>query len=92
MKIPSMLKVGGIKYEVKMVDAHEIDAECADTCYQNSVIRLIDSLPRDQKEEAFIHEIIHTLNCKIEEDTVEFLAQGIYQVFKENGMFGEEIN
>ena len=84
MKIPNTLKVGGIYYNILMVDASDIEARFAELDYQTNTIKIIRTLSQEQKEEALLHEIIHTLNSKMIETSVEFLAQGLYQVFTDN--------
>lgn len=86
MKIPKSLKIGGHKWRVIQVDAEVLGG---DDCYgdQNhatNTIRLRKDMDDGQKIATFIHEIIHCINLEMEEVEVDYMAQAIYQILKEN--------
>ena len=89
MRIPKQLKIGGVTYKVMWVDSGEGMPDVADINITTSVIRIVKGLDRPQAEAGLIHEIIHALNWEIGEQETEWVAQGIYQVFKDNKMFRE---
>lgn len=84
MKIPSKIKIGGIMYDVKFVNDDEIDARFAEIDYPTDTISIKKILSQNQKEAAFFHEMLHAINSKMNESTIEFMAQMIYQVMKDN--------
>lgn len=91
MKIPKKLKIGGIVYQVKIIDDLELDGEDGETNRFRNDIRINKLLPQEQKEATLIHEIMHCLNSQIVEEKLghlflESLAQQFYQVLKDNNL------
>jgi len=95
MNIPNKIKVGGHEYKVlkdykfvERVDAH------GQTDHILLEIRLCEEdmagkFSQSKVECNFIHELIHAVDNtyngnKLEEDTVTRLAEGLYQVLKDN--------
>ncbi len=83
------LKIGGIIYAIVEVEPSQIDEEGQQGMvdFKNSVIYINKELNKEQKEVTLIHEIIHCINSQLDETTVEFLAQSLYQVIKDNDTF-----
>ncbi len=88
MKIPKKLKIGALWYEVKEVNPSEIDCDAhvsGDTSNHRQDIRLSKHLPtQEMKEVTLFHEILHCINCEMDHEVLEYLAQAFYQVLKEN--------
>lgn len=83
MKIPKKVKIFAHTYEVKLVD--ELD-KCGALNRDNNVISISKSLPQDQQEVTLFHEIFHGLNNELDHFVVDALAEGFYQVLKENNL------
>ncbi len=64
MKIPKLLKIGGIVYKVIEKNMEESCGECDRTT--NTII-LNKEMTQEQKEVTLIHEILHALNWEFEE-------------------------
>jgi len=82
------LKVGGNYYTIKLVDREDISNE-RDSGECNAAklsIKIGEDMPQGAKEVTLIHEILHALNITLDEKDIEFLAQGIYQVLKDNNL------
>ena len=96
MKIPKSIKIGNMSYTVIESDFDDSkQMGSSDTVTQ--IIKLKPSLSREKKEETLIHEIVHTILDLSEFDVeseneklVTCIANGIYQVFKENGLLKDE--
>lgn len=87
MKIPSKLKIGGVVWNVKEVDALEMDVDnttSGDTCHEIQTIRLRKNLSPEMKEQTFFHELFHAMDLQLEHNAVELLAIIFHQVLKEN--------
>lgn len=86
MKIPKTLKIGGHLIIVEEVD----DLDNGDSNGRfNSVknrIQIEKNLPQSQKEATLLHEIMHCINISVKDEEIEFWAQSIYQVLKDNGL------
>lgn len=86
--IPNKLKIGGRVVLVKIVeDTHpKLDNDRNNGCYStnDNVIYLAKGCHKDLLPSVLLHEIIHAINISIDEQTVEFMAQALYQVLKEN--------
>ena len=85
MQIPTQVKVGGISYRVELCEPEtKLDDKTAarlssDKCW----IRILKG-DKPFMEEAFLHELFHTINIEMSEETVEFLAQALYQIVVDN--------
>lgn len=96
MKIPKKVKIGGFIYKIiRKKEFAGSDAGFSGTAKHNQTeIELSRShkgeLYNAQKiEECFMHEIVHCVDVvyngqKFDEDTVDRLSQGLYQVLKDN--------
>lgn len=74
------LKVGGINYRVVLKDLEEFGK----TDFSKNTIFIDTKLPEDQKMAALIHETLHCINNQLSEKDVEFLAQSLFQILKDN--------
>lgn len=96
MKIPSKIKVAGHTYKViqhyKFKERNDVYGQCR---HEQQEIRLagVDvsgtKLSSTRIEDIFIHEVLHAIDYyynahKLDEDTVERLSSGLYQVLKDN--------
>jgi len=81
MKKITKLKIGGITYKVIYC---ELDELMGITDFTTSTIKIDNNQNDSQKFATLIHEILHCLNNQLTEMEVEFLAQGINQVIKDN--------
>jgi len=97
MKIPNKIKVGGIDYEIEMVDYKENDfAEIkiwGKTERDKCKIVLYNGVNPQRLWETLFHEIIHIIDrhfdINLNESKVERLSNGIYQVLKDNKLLKE---
>lgn len=81
INIPSSVKVGGLIYDVEIVD--ELELAYGDTTRGKKRIRIQQADP-DFMELVFLHEIVHTFNSEWPEERVHFLAQTLHQFIVEN--------
>lgn len=99
MKIPKSLKVGGHTYSVtysKGNDEKKGKDSWGLTNHEHKNIYIDKDVPESQREETFIHEILHcvTHHTKInyemdddkEENLVKRIACGLYMVLKDNNL------
>jgi len=84
MNIPKQLKILGHTFKVILADTEDIDNDAGEMNLSRNTIKIRKDLPQDQIEESLLHEIIHAINNELKEIDVEFLAQTIYAVLKEN--------
>ena len=96
MKIPKTLKIGNVTYTVGNLQTDNAKRMGSSHCQEQS-IKIKDSLSKDKKEETFIHEIVHQIldiadfeQESDDEKLVTCIANGVYQVFKENGFLKDE--
>jgi hypothetical protein len=91
--IPNKLKIGGRTVDVKIVESThpKLDNDRANGCYSTTqnTIYLADNCHKKLLPVVLLHEIIHTININIDEQTVEFLAQALHQVLKDNNLLKE---
>jgi hypothetical protein len=93
MKIPKKIKIGG--HMVKIVFRAKVndDNDCGEADFEKNLIVIDEKMTQTMKEETLIHEILHWLNSDFHGDSpwshslLEALAQGIYQVLKDNKLF-----
>ena len=94
MKIPKIIRIGGVDYEIRDVDNLN---DGVSVCYgqisfEDSVIELHAKNQNHQKRCVTLwHEILHgvaehaSLEIENEERVIDVLAKGIYQVSQDNG-------
>ena len=82
------LKIGGHYVKIKEVEPNDLaeDDVCGTTELVTNTITISKDLPQSHKEATMIHEVIHIINWKLDEPTVEFLAQAIYGIINDNYM------
>jgi hypothetical protein len=95
MKIPESIRIAGVEYEVVLVPNLMNGALAAygHIDFENSRIALSDTFGTEHQKRCMIlwHEILHgllnhaCLKLENEEDVVEVLSKGIYQVLQDNG-------
>ncbi len=92
MNIPNQVKVGGIKYRVKIVDSEDFDGKTgAQIISDKSLIKVLKG-DRAFMEECFLHELFHAINMEFEETIVEFFSQSLYQIIVDNPtLFKEQL-
>lgn len=92
--IPAKLKIGAITYQVKEVEAAEIDCDnhCAgDQSDHTQVIRIAKNLSPEMKEVTLLHEILHCIDGQLDHDLVELISGALYQVIAENDVFRRRV-
>lgn len=95
MKIPDSIRIGGTEYTIKIVPnlRNGILAAYGHIDYDKSLIELsaTDGTEHQKRCKILWHEILHGIiehagiNVKNEEDVVDVLSKGIYQVLQDNG-------
>lgn len=84
MQIPSNIKVGGIRYKVKVVGTDDIgDKTAGQINTEKCTMKVLKGDPQFMHV-TFLHEILHAINMEFGEETIEFLAQSLYQVIADN--------
>lgn len=80
------LKIGGHYIKIIEVEPNALAENdvCGATDLDDNTITISKELPQSHKEATLIQEILHIINWKLDEPTVEFLAQAIYQIIKDN--------
>lgn len=103
MKIPEKVRIGGIDYDVAMVDDLNEGTRVlmGQINYQSAVIGLNPKCCRNEQIMALTlwHEIIHGIitgsglpELENEEAIVEAISRGVYQVLQDNGAAFFDIN
>lgn len=95
MKIPESIRIGGVEYEIQHKELVRIENNiCYGSIdYSESVINLSDGDGGGHQHQCVTlwHEILHgifnhaCMKVENEEEIVEVLAKGIYQVLQDNG-------
>lgn len=96
MKIPESVRINGIEYPVRYVTELNDGAHiCNGRVYFNTCEICLNPNTQGHEKECvtLLHEILHVLlyNGRIEmpdddeEDVVEVLSNGLYQIFQDNG-------
>jgi len=90
MNIPKTVKIGYKNYLVKEVEHLDDDERLlyGQILYNDEVISLSKKYPENQMKCTLVHEIIHGIDdlmgVGLQEDLVEKLAKGLYQVIQDN--------
>lgn len=96
MKIPRKLKVGGFVYSILRDEKVSGHSDTYGTTHLGTqTINIAPDLNGAKTEATFLHEVLHAIwhtyglkeagfDRKQEEQIVEALSNGIYQVFKDN--------
>ncbi|QHI72893.1 hypothetical protein [Aminipila terrae] len=98
MNIPEIVRIGGVKYEVRYEEGLNNGTSLAygHIDYDKTMIRLAPGLQSKQGEcKTLLHEILHgvskhfDLEIENDENTIDALARGLYMVIVDNPeMFG----
>lgn len=83
MKIPKSLKIGGLTYKIEEVDEVD-DGDSAGKIVGTKQLIQIGHATNDYMKLTLVHEILHAINAEVKESEIEFLAQALYQVIKDN--------
>jgi hypothetical protein len=99
MIIPKKVKVCGLVYNVEenAKASSSADVYGITDHYKQSII-LDPRVSQEKKEQTFVHEVLHAIwdsvglnsrynDHKQQEEIVDALSNGLYQVFKENKLF-----
>ncbi len=93
MKIPKLIRIGGIDYEIRDVDNLNdgMNDYYGQISFEDSVIELNAQKQSHQRRCVTLwHEILHgiaehaSLDIENEEQVIDVLAKGIYQVLQDN--------
>ena len=89
MKIPHAIKIGGLKYRVRIVkEIDKKDESAGETDSQKLIISLLSGQKQQALEVSFLHDMFHAINLNLDEKEVEYLAMALYQVIRDNpGLF-----
>lgn len=82
MNIPKQIKIGGLMYKVEVVDSIEAGV-VGKIFYKDLLIKVEKSHP-DMMLLTFWHEVMHAMNSQIDHVDVEFFAQSMTQIVKDN--------
>jgi hypothetical protein len=77
------IKIGGLTYQIRFDDIEDLGK----TDFIKSIITIDSKLNEEQAKAALIHEVLHCVNSQLSEKDIEFLAQAIYQIIKDNNLF-----
>lgn len=90
MIIPKKVKIGNYLYNVKFIDDTSIE-KCGRSHIKKQQISINQSLSKELQSTTFLHEIIHQIldqrswgEESNNEKLVDTLAEGFYQVLKDN--------
>lgn len=95
MKIPAGVKVGGIDYQIEVVDhlPHEDAGYKWGECdYQKAKIQLWKELSKQKRKQTFIHELTHAIFHEAgiddqDEDQINRVAIVLHQVLLDNKFY-----
>lgn len=83
MTIPKKLKVGGLHYTVTIETEKEL-RDCVGEMDNEELTIKLRKAKKEAMELTFLHEILHAINNEMTEMNVEFMAQALYQILKDN--------
>ena len=92
MNIPKQIKVGGHTYNISLVKGEDYSKgrdNWGRTYHSEKKILIDKEIERTQMEQTFIHEMLHCVDQvynanSLEEEEITRLAEGLYQVLKDN--------
>ena len=95
MKLPESIRIGGVEYPVVFVENLNNGTNMAygHIDYDNCQIELSDTVgtAHERRCQTLLHEILHGIiyhasaTIENEEEVVECIAKGLYQVLQDNG-------
>lgn len=90
------IRVGGIDYDVSVKDLSHCDSQglirLGNHNEADMKIEISDRLPRQKRNQTFIHEMLHAVVCESgavienEEDVVNQMGLVLYQVLRDNDL------
>lgn len=90
MKIPKKIKIGGRTYEVVLKSEKDGNTHQGSASSWFLKIWIEKEQPQEAIEETLIHEIVELIkannNLEMSHQTVSTLANGFYQVLKDNNL------
>jgi len=87
------IKIGVKNFSIQHpMEIVEVGGEYAGTCdFREETIKIADKLTQHDKNQTFLHEIIHAICQRFmmqglnqDEQTIDLLATGLYEVIKDN--------
>lgn len=87
------VKVGGINYQVELVDLttqrdEELGMQLGYCHYHKDLIEVNSKISKQRQEQTLVHEMMHAIyeeaGVQQDEDNVDVLAKVLYQVLKDN--------
>lgn len=83
MIYPKKLKIGG--HTIKLLITPDVpNGNCGQFEIKKNEMMINSDQEPTQMEASLIHEILHALNITLNEEHVEFISQGLYQVIVDN--------
>lgn len=82
MTIPDKVKVGGMTYDVRIVD--DLDATTGAKIEANKQLIRVGKATDAYMKQAFLHELFHAVNMEVSEVEIEFFASALYQIIVDN--------
>jgi hypothetical protein len=87
VKIPTSLKIGGHTYKVKIALDWRERADADGMCDNSSnTLFIYEKLSQSAKETTLIHEVLHAMNSTMSHESLDSLAEQLYQVLADNRM------
>ncbi|MCI1800186.1 hypothetical protein [Clostridium sp.] len=93
MSHPEIIKIGGIDYNIRLVDTCDEDDLNIDgkIIFDKQEIRIKKGLEKQYGESILLHEIIHGIfefcGWEQNEENVTRLSNALYQVLRDNNIF-----
>jgi Zn-dependent peptidase ImmA (M78 family) len=90
--IPKEVKVAGISYSVEEIDKLKERYDLlGQILYQRGLIQIDSELPKDRKEQVFVHELLHACFYEAgieehDEDMINRVGIVLYQALKDNNL------
>jgi len=80
------IKIGSIIYTLKeyTIEDDKDGTHVSEIDLMENVIGIEPGLPESQKHQAILHESLHAMNWKMDENTVDFLAHAFYSYLVDN--------
>jgi hypothetical protein len=95
MKIPNSVRIGGVEYDVEFTEIVRMGNELCygSISYPDTTIQISETDGGEHQHQCITlwHEILHgiinhaCLKLENEEEVVEVLSKGVYQVLQDNG-------
>jgi hypothetical protein len=94
MIIPDRMKIGGHWFTIKIKNSEDGFSYSGIQFPRQGLILLQEELIQSKKESVLFHEVIHELcwqaEIDISETAVSIIAEGLYQVLKDNNMLNNK--